>query len=874
MSVSRRNGVPGTGRAGIVAICLSAAVLVPAVSAAAAPAGPSAAARPAVAALPPAATPDPGRYRSVPPVRLVDTRTAAAHPAAGTILTVLVTGRGGVPAAGVRAVFLHVTAAQVRAAGYLTAYPGQATAPGSSTLNFAPGQVSSNNALVAPGPDGTVQLRLAGGSADVIVDVLGWVTGGDPVPAGGLVPLTPTRLLDTRQTGAKLVATTPLVLPVSSPDLPPDASAVMVNVTTVNAPGTAPVTAWPAGTARPQASSTNTARGRPIATAMVVGLGSGHGIAFGIGSASTDLVIDLIGYVRGGQAAAGGLVPVTPVRALDTRNPRRPLAANTAVTVPLAGSAVPTGSAAAVITLTVLPTSGGYLVGYANGDPVPALSMLNPYTDVPAATQLIVPLGPDGALAIRAAGARFDIVVDVNGYLLPGELPPVTTAATGQADRTPLSGSDLESLATGVLRTTNRYALQTWWPRTAPALLATPHNSNAQSDSTDSIRRLSMQAFSLSIALATGGYDPAGTGTTAQGATQIVSQVAANVACSHRANRVGGWGSSWQSSMWSSYAGRAAWLVWGDVPAGTRRCVQRMVISEADFVSTLAPKYMVDRDGRVLTAGDTGAEEDAWYALAPALATAMMPTAEQRDIWRRAQQQMQIAAWARPSDTASVTTVDGTPLSGWLRGSNVQDSGVVVNHSRVAPDYSTNAYQNTDTLEMATLAGQPASQSTLFGIGPVYDALSTVSYVTPAYAAPGGTVYAVDSAQIYYPQGCDWGTGQQLPYALFDALADVYGLASTATVAPAAATLAHLGAAAAMQARTPSGAMYGSDAEYKYVGREEHTAQLAAQLYLAYFTRDRLTLSVTAQPVTPGARVAVPSVVAPPAPLSEHNLYR
>ena len=876
MSISQRHGVLGIGRIGFVAVCLSAAALVPAVEAAAAPAGRTAAARPAVTPLPPAASPVPGRYRAVAPVRLIDTRSAATHPITDTVVSVPVTGRGGVPAAGVRAVFLHITAASVRGPGYLTAYPSQAAPSGSSTLNFVPGQVSSNNTLVAPGPDGMVALRFAG-SADVIVDLLGWVTGGDPVPAGGLVPLTPTRLLDTRLHAPRLVAATPLVVTVNSPDLPAGASAVVVNVTTVNAsaPVSAPVTAWPAGAARPRASSTNTAHGRPVATTMIVGLGTGRGIVFGIGGgASADLVLDLVGYVSGGAPTPGALVAVTPVRVLDTRATRRPLAPNGTVVLPVAGHAVPAGAAAVVVTMTVLPSSGGYLVGYANGDPAPGLSLLNPYTDVPAATQLIVPLGPDGAFTIRDVGGHFNVVLDVDGYQIANPLPLVTTPVLGQVDRTPLSGNDLEVLATTVLRTTNRYGLRTWWTGTAPGLLATPHGSNAQLDATDSIRRLSMEAFSLSVALATGAYDPAANATTASQATGIISQIVVNVACSHRANHVGGWGSSWQSAMWSSYAGRAAWLVWPGLAVPVQRCVQRMVISEANYIATLAPKYMMDRDGKVLTAGDTGAEEDAWYALAPALATAMMPTAEQRDVWRRAQQRMQVAAWARPSDVTSSATVDGTPLSQWLNGSNVQQTGVVVNHGRVAPDYSTNAYQNTDTLEMATLAGQPAPQSSLFGIGPIYDAFSTISYTPPLYATPGGHVYPDNSAQIYYPQGCDWGTGQQLPYALFDALAEVYNLNTEATLPPQAAALAHLNAAAAMQARTPAGAMYGSDTEYKYVGREEHTAQLAAQLYLAYFTRDRLTVSVIAQPATPSTRVAEPTAAAPPAASSEQQLYR
>jgi hypothetical protein len=241
-----------------------------------------------------------------------------------------------------------------------------------------------------------------------------------------------------------------------------------------------------------------------------------------------------------------------------------------------------------------------------------------------------------------------------------------------------------------------------------------------------------MEAFSLSVSLATGAYDAAATGFSAGAASDVVAKIVAAVACSHRASSVGGWGATWQSAMWSSYADRAAWLVWDALPGATQGCVQRMVISEADFVSTLEPKYMVAKDGSAITPGDTGAEEDSWYALAPALAVAMMPTAEQRDVWRHHEQQLLVAAWARPRDVTSATQIDGVPLSSWLAGSNVAANGVVTSHSRVAPDYSTNAYQSVDTLEMAVLAGEQVPQASLFGLSAVYAAMSTVSYRTPA----------------------------------------------------------------------------------------------------------------------------------------------
>jgi hypothetical protein len=81
----------------------------------------------------------------------------------------------------------------------------------------------------------------------------------------------------------------------------------------------------------------------------------------------------------------------------------------------------------------------------------------------------------------------------------------------------------------------------------------------------------------------------------------------------------------------------------------------------------------------------------------------------------------------------------------------------------------------------------------------------------------------------------------------------------------------HLAEAARMQQRSTDGRMYAAAAEYTYVGREEHTAQLASQLVLT------LTLAgdgIGTDAVAP-AGVDVPAEDAlrtPPAPADESRL--
>ena len=114
-----------------------------------------------------------------------------------------------------------------------------------------------------------------------------------------------------------------------------------------------------------------------------------------------------------------------------------------------------------------------------------------------------------------------------------------------------------------------------------------------------------------------------------------------------------------------------------------------------------------------------------------------------------------------------------------------------------------------------------------------------------------------------------------LPYALFDAQAAAYGFGGPdgSPTDAAAAAARHLADATAMQQRRTDGAMYVSRTEYTYVGREEHTAQLAAQLVLTL----TLTASVDAADAVAPADVdpgTDDQLRTPPAPSDESRLMQ
>ena len=112
-------------------------------------------------------------YHPLVPARVADTRSAGAVGPNGT-LSLVVTGPGGVPGAGVTAVLLNVTVTEPSAGGWLTVFPAGTTRPLASSINFAPGQTIANAVVAKVGAGGQINIYNFGGNTHVIVDVQGW----------------------------------------------------------------------------------------------------------------------------------------------------------------------------------------------------------------------------------------------------------------------------------------------------------------------------------------------------------------------------------------------------------------------------------------------------------------------------------------------------------------------------------------------------------------------------------------------------------------------------------------------------------------------------------------------------------------------------
>jgi alpha-tubulin suppressor-like RCC1 family protein len=247
---------------------------------------------------------DGGAFVALQPARILDTRSGNGAPAgrvsAGGVVNLQVTGRGGVPASGVTAVVLNVTAVSPSEGSYATVWPTGSTQPNASNLNYVPGTVIPNLVIAKVGVGGQVSLFNFSGTVDLLADVAGYFITG-----GSYVPKDPIRILDTRTgTGApaqKLgagqlvdVSITGLV------DIPSTkVSAVILNVTAVGASANSYLTVFPTGTVRPEASNLNFTTGQAIPNLVVAKLGDGGKLSFYNFTGEVDIIADVAGYIVG-----------------------------------------------------------------------------------------------------------------------------------------------------------------------------------------------------------------------------------------------------------------------------------------------------------------------------------------------------------------------------------------------------------------------------------------------------------------------------------------------------------------------------------------------------------------------------------------------
>jgi hypothetical protein len=308
---------------------------------------------------------------------------------------------------------------------------------------------------------------------------------------------------------------------------------------------------------------------------------------------------------------------------------------------------------------------------------------------------------------------------------------------------------DDDSRLARLVAATSRYCVDTWLPQALPAVTAAvPDEGTA--------RPVSAAALSLAVAVRCGALDGGVTPERAVG-----EAVRAVRACSAGHVTSGGsWGRTWQAPLVSAQLGLAAWLLDEALPADVRAAAQQAVRDEAVLLCGTPLRYLRDAQGRLVTPGNTGAEEESWRARGLSTAAAMLPRDAQARRWLRWQVLRQLAAYATPSDVARTDLLHRAPVCAWLAGSNMEPDGDLQNHGFLPQPNYMRPVHSLVAVTQQRLAGQAVSPSALNGVEQLYAALRRY------YREDGG---------LDYPDGTDVPNRTVMLYAN-DALHRALGL--------------------------------------------------------------------------------------------------
>jgi hypothetical protein len=315
------------------------------------------------------------------------------------------------------------------ALGYLTIWPEGEIQPLVSTMNSPDGRIKANAAIV-PSGNNAVSVYVTD-TTDLILDIDGYFTSAG-AQTYEFYPVTPCRVVDTRQTsfpqglGApSLQAQQPRDLPIlSSPCLNgiTNPTAYSFNVTVVPNPAGQPLgylTVWPSNETQPVVSTLNNPTATVVANAAIVQAAPDGDIDV-YAYNSTDLIIDINGYFGAPGQTGLSLYPVAPCRVLDTRNVGngQPFMGEKTVNVVGSACAPPSSAQAYVFNATVVPPgSMPYLTLWADGPPQPTVSTLNAYDGFITSNMAIVPTN-NGSIDAYAAGLT-QLILDISGYFAP-----------------------------------------------------------------------------------------------------------------------------------------------------------------------------------------------------------------------------------------------------------------------------------------------------------------------------------------------------------------------------------------------------------------------------------------------------------------------
>ncbi|CAI3803143.1 hypothetical protein [Pseudarthrobacter sp. MM222] len=289
-------------------------------------------------------------------------------------------------------------------------------------LVFSSGQVAIDVNTVSAVQMGAEHRRQAGDVYidDVVIKSSKGVTG----QPGTFAPITPARMLDTRNASAVGADSAVSFQVAGVGGIPAKVASVVFNLTVTSPRSAGFITAYASGTGRPNASNLNFAAGQTVPNLVTVPVGAdGKVTLFNRSPGSSQLIADVTGYyITGAPATPGSFKSLAPSRILDTRN-AAPVGADSPVSFQVAGAnGIPASVASVVFNLTVTEArSFGFITAYASGTGRPNASNLNFSAGQTVPNLVTVPVGADGKVTLfNRSGGTAQLIADVAGYYLPG----------------------------------------------------------------------------------------------------------------------------------------------------------------------------------------------------------------------------------------------------------------------------------------------------------------------------------------------------------------------------------------------------------------------------------------------------------------------
>ncbi len=348
----------------------------------------------------------------------------------GTFIEVPVVGRGSIPSTGLDAVVVNATAVNSESNGFFTTYPCE-DRPLASSLNYSVADSAVANEVIAKlSTDGSICIY-AHATTDLVLDAVGYVE-----TTSTYTSLTSARVLDTRPGGetidgesagggpiqARMTIEVPMLGRGGVPESGVDT--VVVNATATAGENRGFVTIFPCGEL-PLASSMNFPNNTTAVANEVIAKLSDDGTLCAYANATTDLVLDVVGYF----ASTPTYTSLKPARMLETREGRTTvdgqfaeigaIEAGTSVEVSVLGRGEVPSSDVATIVLNATATDAvrrGFVTIYDCGD-LPATSSLNyPAGSRAVANEVLATLSADGTVCAYAHTTT-ELILDAVGYI-------------------------------------------------------------------------------------------------------------------------------------------------------------------------------------------------------------------------------------------------------------------------------------------------------------------------------------------------------------------------------------------------------------------------------------------------------------------------